>query len=283
MRYLGVQVIETPESITVSTKPYADSLEEIDVSPFYGLDRSAALEVKTPLRRASGQLMWITSQNRIELCYENCMLANSIAKSTVKDLFQANKLIRKAKSQPFPLTFPRNFDFGSCYIIAYGDASFANLPDSGSQGGHIVFLADASGKFCPITWQSKRLQRVVSSTIAAECLAVTKAAQASVHLRELLHEVLPNVLPTIHVYSDNKSLIESVHSSTSVDDKHLQINISVLRDMLKHELKELRWLPSDKNLADCLTKSGASHEYLIRVLRNDLTFDIKSGVFVEKI
>lgn len=41
-------------------------------------------------------------------------------------------------------------------IVAYSDASFANLTDGGSQGGYILFLV-RSNKYMPITWQSKRI------------------------------------------------------------------------------------------------------------------------------
>ena len=32
----------------------------------------------------------------------------------------------------------------------YTGASFNNLPDGGSQGGHIIFLTDFHNKFCPL-------------------------------------------------------------------------------------------------------------------------------------
>ena len=168
----------------------------------------------------------------------------------------------------------------SATIVAYGDASYGNLPGHGSQGGYLVFLVDNTGKYCPLTWQSKRLQRVVGSTLAAECLAIIKTAEAAIHMKALLKEILPNISPAIHVFSDNKSLVSNAHSSTSIDDRHLQISMAILRDLLQQDIHELRWISSKNNLADPLTKSSASSEYLLRVLRYQCTFDIASGTFV---
>ena len=279
MKYVGIDIAEKPDAITISTAPYLESLKEIDTS-VYGSDRSRELQVKTPLRKVSGQLMWITSQNRIELSYENCMVANSISKGTVQDIFNANKAIRKAKGASSPLFYPRGFDMKSATIVAYGDASYGNLPGHGSQGGYLVFLVDNTGKYCPLTWQSKRLQRVVGSTLAAECLAIIKTAEAAIHVKALLKEILPNISPAIHVFSDNKSLVSNAHSSTSIDDRHLQISMAILRDLLQQDIHELRWIPSKNNLADPLTKSSASYEYLLQVLRYQCIFDIASGTFI---
>ena len=170
----------------------------------------------------------------------------------------------------------------TCRIVAHGDASFANLRDRGSQGGYLIFLVDDNGFFCPLSWQSKRIHRVVGCTLAAECLAINSAADAAIHLRAIISELAPSVKAPIHVFSDNESLVSNAHSSTPVTGKRLQIDIAILRDMLKQELAELRWIPSAKNLADCLTKAGASLVYMNLVLSGNCCFDLRSGSFIEK-
>ena len=47
------------------------------------------------------------------------------------------------------------------------DASIGNLPDGGTQGGYIIFLANEKGKVIPI-WNSKKIRRVVRSTLAVK-------------------------------------------------------------------------------------------------------------------
>ena len=52
-------------------------------------------------------------------------------------------------------------------LIVYHDASYANLQD-----GFIIFVTDHNEcKASPIAWQSRKLKRVVKSTLAAETLS----------------------------------------------------------------------------------------------------------------
>jgi len=68
-------------------------------------------------------------------------------------------------------------------------------------------------------------------------------------------------------YIGNKSVMEALHSTSMVDDKRLRIDIAALKDaMKKGELRAVRWCPGDKQLADCMTKRGASESKLLSVL-----------------
>ena len=57
-------------------------------------------------------------------------------------------------------------------IIVFTDGAHGNLVDGGSQGGYFGFLVGENGKCALISWQSKRIRRVVKSSLAAETLAV---------------------------------------------------------------------------------------------------------------
>ena len=48
-------------------------------------------------------------------------------------------------------------------------ASFADLPDRGSQGAHVTFLCDKYGSFCLLAWQSRRIRRVVRPSPVDYC------------------------------------------------------------------------------------------------------------------
>ena len=84
----------------------------------------------------------------------------------------------------------------------------------------------------------------------------------------------------IILITDNKSLQDSVYSTKSIEDKRLKVDICTLRDMLKNkEITEIKWVPSKWQLADVLTKSGASSSKLLEVLSgstNLLTDILKS-------
>ena len=110
----------------------------------------------------------------------------------------------------------------------------------------------------------------MKSTLAAEALALVDAAQAEVFLAHLASEVMytSGNLQPVKCYADNRSLVESLCCTKSVEDKHLQIKISVLRDMINNgKIAEVSWVQTSKQLANALTKAGASTSSLTAVMQ----------------
>ena len=69
------------------------------------------------------------------------------------------------------------------------------------------------------------------------------------------------------MFYDNKSLYDSLHSSTNVkEEKRLILDIALIKEMLqKNEINSVT-LVRKEQLADCLTKQGASSERLRDVI-----------------
>ena len=283
LKYLGLSVKQTSEYITLSNDGYAESIREIDTQNT-GTDKSRLLtkEESVEMRHVIGQINWITSQTRPDVSFFNCMIANSTKNPTVSDLLQVNKTVRRIRSQRVSLIFPSSLDLSTCQLVAFCDASFANLPDRGSQGGFIIFVIDFSGRYCPIAWQSKRVKKVVNSSLAAECFAALEAAETCIWLRNIFVEYLccDEREVKISIMCDNKSLVHAVHTSTSVENKRVQISISSLREMVNDgDIFQFRWIETSKQVANALTKAGASTDYLLNVLRHSLSFSHESGCF----
>lgn len=188
--------------------------------------------------------------------------------------------MRKLKNSDSDLLFHCDLNLLDCSIVSFCDASFGNLPNGGSQGAYFTFLIDQAGVYVPIAWQSRRVRRVVKSTVAAECLAAIEAAENAVLVTVALKSILPHANTKTIIYCDNKNLVSAVYSSTKVEDQRLQIDICVLRDMLSSkELSKICWVPTKYQLANCLTKTGASVYDLLNVLNNKLIFNFDDGTF----
>jgi transposase InsO family protein len=282
LKYLGLIVTRTDVGIKVSTTNYASSLKEISLPNNKSTDKEFSPEQIKVLKQFCGQMNWISTQGRPDVTFESCFVANSL-KTGDQNVFRfANKIIRKVQNQDVTLNFPRGFDLDSCSVVSFCDASFANLPNAGSQGSFVVILVDSNGLYCPIAWQSRKIRRVVKSTLAAECLAAVEAAEMTVYIASVLKDIsqCTRHINTI-VYSDNKNLVNSVHSSNNLEEKRLLIDISILRDMLaQHELTEFKWVPTEHQLANALTKQGASDKLLISVFNDTcLRFNKHNGYF----
>ena len=79
---------------------------------------------------------------------------------------------------------------------------------------------------------------------------------------------LTGVLVPITLRTDNKSLWQNIHSTKQLSDERLQIDISIMREMVeKKEVAKVEWVSTEKQLADCLTKKGASSRKLVQALR----------------
>ena len=50
------------------------------------------------LQAITGQINWITTQTKPDLVYDACEISTSVKNAKVEDVMQANKVVRKAKS-----------------------------------------------------------------------------------------------------------------------------------------------------------------------------------------
>ena len=219
-KYIGMDISCFDSKIQLSMSSYAASIRELDLSAF-SQDKSCKLSLKETLilKRVAGQINWLVTQCRPDLAYENCLIGNSMKHATVNDIILANKAIRKVKCNDIAISF-RSIDVGNCCLVAFCDASFASLPNGGSQTAFIVFLIDSNGVYSPLTWQSRRTRRVVNSTVAAECLAAIEAANSSVLLKAMIQEFY-GLNIDVFIYSDNRNLVDCVKTCTSVEDKKI--------------------------------------------------------------
>ena len=190
---------------------------------------------------------------------------------TIKELLMANKVISKAKSERVILHFGNKANPNDCHLSGYHDASFGNLDDGGSQGGFLIFLGDKNSNCqSPIMWQSRKVRRIVKSAMASETLAMVDCSEASYWLNQLISEILGYKNPRLPIkcYTDSKQLYDATQSLRSIEDKRLRIDIAVIREMLhKKEINEMIRIASEEQLADCLTKLGASPLKLNNILR----------------
>lgn len=160
----------------------------------------------------------------------------------------------------------------SLKLVVFCDSSMGNLSDRGTQGGHFIMLMGEGGKFSPICWQSKRIRRVVRSTLAGETLALADGIDSAVFLAALYSELTTgdgthSILPIVCV-TDNHSLLDAVKSTKSVTQKRLRLDISSIKELMHTgTIQHIIWTSTKEQLANCLTKVGTSALGLLRALR----------------
>lgn len=130
-------------------------------------------------------------------------------------------------------------------------------------------------------WRSSRVKRACSSTLGAESQGALDAIRHMEWLGTLLGEALHQNFSVEHreqwlpsllscLMTDCKSLFDTVSTQTSSagQDKGANLDIVVLRQHLKRTGTPLRWCPTERMLADSMTKNTAESADLLRsVLR----------------
>ena len=265
-KYVGIQLQQGNDGIYVSQNEYLNDLTEIKIKETRCSEKNSPIndEERTELRAVIGQLNWLATQTRPDLSYEVCELSTSLKSGTVELLLKCNKVIKKAKHNTVFLYYPK-LDLDNLMMRCYADASYGNLNDGGSQGGMYVELVSQS-QSAPIEWQSKRLKRTPKSTLAAETIAMVEAMESALITSKLLSEILYNEEKSIPIeaVTDNYSLFEAAHSTTSGTDRRLRIELSILREGISRNEFKLKWVKSGDQLADCFTKKGSDPRNLVR-------------------
>ena len=243
---------------------------------------------KKSYQKLLGKVNWLAHQSRPDLSFDAYCYSLPGQNPTIGHLKGLNKLITKIRNGLNHIWLPK-LDEESLMIVAFSDASLANiLPEKTHSGeGYLIFLSDKTGKSCLLNWKSKKINRVVHSTVSAECLSFVDCMGDACYIRSLLEEILYKNTRAEHIpiriFVDSSQLKKAVNSSHLVTEKLLRINIAEIKQMLQDKKKKIsmHWIKTANMLSDCLTKTGASCENLCEAIESGF-INIKSLLQEEK-
>ena len=78
---------------------------------------------------------------------------------------------------------------------------------------------------------------------------------------------MPCAKPILAI-TDSKSLYDAAQTSTQIQDKRLRVEMSAIRDSKDKGEIEIEWTEKSGQLADALTKKGASGQILLEAIGN---------------
>ena len=222
-------------------------------------------EMITEFRSGIGSLQWMAGTTRGDIAADTSLLQKPPSQLTIADLAEVNGVLRyaRATSDAYYKLIP--IDFDDMLLIAYGDSAWAIAPGGKSQGGLLVAASSKKVLQVPqraslLEWKSYRHQRVLRSTLAAEAASLDKAEDYGNFIATMLSEMVDGrfsatlrEVPLIEVVpvTDARSLWDAIHRlSTTFAEKRVEISIASLRQ----QCRALRWVPTEQQLADGLTK-----------------------------
>jgi hypothetical protein len=152
-------------------------------------------------------------------------------------------------SQHFKLELSKVKDLN---LICYSDSDYAaNRDDRVSIGGYILFLDET-----PISWRTFKQKCISLSTMESEYVTLTEAAKELIWIKNVLeNEILNLPLKDNILYCDNQAAIAFSNSPfENHRTKHIHVKYLFLRNLVYEKLFELKYIPTNLNLADSFTK-----------------------------
>ena len=197
-----------------------------------------------------------------QISFEVCQASTRVKEATLADLIHINKVITKVQRERSYLHFPK-LNLSSLHVRVKTDVSFNNLPDGGSQEDHLVLLADASNSCCPIAWTSNKAKCIVRLTLAAETLVLNDGSDSAFYIAQLFCSIFPagTQKPKILALTNNQSAIDAIHSTSSVADWRLRVEIGALRQYQAESKIAYHYIQGALQLSDSLT-SNVVHQML---------------------
>ncbi len=232
---------------------------------------------KTKCRGLLGALQWPGGQGVPSLTASTSIIASELAGGNGETMAALNKALRFAKeTSRYPLKFPKvTEDFKNLCILCFCDAAFGVRKDLASQGGYLVMLTDKQVlhgkkmKYSVLSWKSFKLPRVCRSSLSAESQAMAGALEEVLMVKTFLKMLMNPGLSVRRaqesldmpcaIVTDCKALYDTIRRENiqSSLDKRVAIEVLVIRDMMKQVKADLRWVSSERQYADGLTKVGS--------------------------
>ena len=280
----GVLVEQGPEGIELSQPSYLEALSEIGVCASRRKDRSSPTsdKEKSQLRALLGGISWHASQVAPYLAAEVSLLLTEVSRSTVETIIKANILLNQAKSrQSYKMKIHPFREEDQLMLVSWVDAGSCNRCDGGSTQGIFVGMTTTGimdGQICevsPMAWHSQKIDRTCRSPGAAEAQAAINGEDALYSARfqwsELLYGHLNRHRPdeTVKqvqgcVVTDSRNVYDKLETEVLVikgAEKRTNIELLALKEAQWNTGVTIRWVHSEAQLANSLTKANGMREY----------------------
>eukprot|EP00439_Symbiodinium_sp_Y106_P037702 s4135_g4.t1 len=275
--FTGIRFEQMPDfTIRASQAEYIRHVLPIDV----GRNRRqtpeapATEEERSKLRGLVGSVQYAVTHTRPDVAAKLGEIQSQITTATVQTLLSANRVLREAQEFDQVCIHYLSIPVDRLTFVSFGDASFASSKNLNSHQGVIICATDdrlsknQETPLSPLAWVSKKIPRVVRSTLSAEAYAMSKAVDLLGWLRALWGVVhVPQfdwrrpdqgykLLNPALVVTDCKSLYDLVTRLAMPSCEEHRTTLEVL--LIKQRCEEnalFRWIPTTLQVADSLTKN----------------------------
>jgi len=280
--FTGTRLQQLPSGVIKMTQvEYCKQLRQVNLA-HADPEADCSPQQLTQLRGADGSLQWLAVNTRMDLAAPVSIAQGNHSNPKIRHLQDSNKLIRTAYNTADTPMYIQPIPLSELSLVTFHDAGQGSRPDGSSQGGYVIIAAtkgilEGKEAACStLDWKSFKLKRVARSSLSAEVQAFAEAldaleflklmlaeAQSStpINLRRDTDKLITTVCPACLV-TDCKSLYDAVERSQStglqLSERRTSIEVLACRERLEATKMHVRWVNSDRQLADGLTKASAA-------------------------
>ena len=272
--YCGGQLLQEGGAVVLSFEGYIKKIVPMTIPKHREIKKELSSLELTRCRGLLGALQWPGGQGVPSLMASTSIIAGDIPGGTGEVMQSLNKALRFAKENAkYGLRFHSVAKkVEELALLCFCDAAFGVRRDLSSQGGFMIVMTDKRvlhGEKCPFTplaWKSFKLPRVCRSSLGAESQAMAGALEELLMVKTFLRMLLDKdvtlsrsqetlTMPCA-VVTDCRALFDLLKKENiqTSNDKRVAIESLVIRDLLKQVNGELRWVSSERQLADPMTK-----------------------------
>ena len=216
-----------------------------------------------------GALLYASNISRIDITYAVGQLCRYTSKPCIHHLEAAYRVIRYVRNTPqLCLIFGlHSQNMKQTNLIAYCDSDWAgDKGDGKSTSGCVIrFNGDV------MNWLSKKQKSVAQSSAEAEYIAAAETTKELLWYRSWISEVLFE-FPVGVIHCDNQAAIILTKNDTIHErSKHIRLRYHFIRDEIKKNHVQIKWVKSADQQADILTKPLQSTSFAR--LRDKLIFN----------
>lgn len=262
--YLGIEVTQTRDSITLCQRNYAEKV--LEVAGMDGCnacqtpmecrlklkkDDEAKLVDASLYRTVIGSLRYLV-HTRPDITHAVGIVSRFMEKPTVTHWTAVKQILWYVRG---------TLNYGCCYrrgsgkaeLIGYSDSDHAgDVGDRKSTSGQIFFLGEN-----PVSWTSQKQKIVAISSCEAEYVAAAAATCQGLWLSRLLAEMRgEEEASSFKLLIDNKSAIALAKNPVHHDrSKHIDIKFHFIRDCVETKEVQIDHVGTDDQVVDALTKA----------------------------
>lgn len=208
------------------------------------------LESNDDYRKIIGMLLYLTTHTRPDIAAAVSILSQRVQNPRVVDLNEAKRIVRYLKGTK-DLNLMLSTSNCSEKLYAYSDANWAeDKTDRKSNSGYYCSVNGGA-----ISWSCRKQDVVAMSSTEAEFIALSETCKEMNWIRRVVKDFGVNINGPTTIYTDSQSAISMINNQKfSNRTKHIDVKYHYVRDKVMTKEAVLAYQPTDKNVADMMTK-----------------------------